>query len=198
MNYSNKREVNKERHQSGVVLVVVLIMLVVIGGVAAAAMKNAINADLVSNSARLESLATQAAQIALRYCETQFSSGEITEEILKPDENVPNWSTLENWAKDSKKIHTVNADHMKSKDSSFTPSEMPQCMVEDFNAAVSNHSIVIITARGFSPDYREKNGVRTAGSVVWLQSILSAVPIDIVVPREEDNGGEFIPAPVDQ
>ena len=52
--------------QRGVTLLVVMVMLVVIGLVSASAMRQAANADLISNNARMEHLANQGAETALR------------------------------------------------------------------------------------------------------------------------------------
>ena len=62
---------------------------------------------------------------------------------------------------------------IKSSDSSFAPSKLPQCMAERQTLADGTFAHVV-TARGFSPDYTADSttGVTTNGSVVWLQSTL--------------------------
>jgi hypothetical protein len=47
------------------------------------------------------------------------------------------------------------------------PAKKPECVVENLSG-----SGVVITARGFSPDYAaDGSGYTTSGAVVWLQSI---------------------------
>ena len=57
--------------QQGIVLIVVLIMLVVIGLVSVNMMRESLSTDQVSNNVRSEALASEAAQIALAYCEAE-------------------------------------------------------------------------------------------------------------------------------
>jgi Tfp pilus assembly protein PilX len=61
------------RVQGGVSLIIVLIMLVIIGLTSAAAMRSATSAEKVTNSVRLQNLAQQYAEAALRYCEAQLA-----------------------------------------------------------------------------------------------------------------------------
>ena len=60
--------------QSGVALIVALVVLVIIGLTSAAVMRGALNSDLVTNNTRVQALASQAAQVALKYCEDQWVS----------------------------------------------------------------------------------------------------------------------------
>jgi hypothetical protein len=62
---------------------------------------------------------------------------------------------------------------IKSVDSAFKPSRLPECVVEKQTLADGNFSYVI-TARGFSTDYASDaaTGKTTNGSVVWLQSTI--------------------------
>jgi type IV pilus assembly protein PilX len=60
--------------------------------------------------------------------------------------------------------------------SSFLPSRPPECVAETqtLGVAPNTFTAIVVTARGFSPDYSaDVNGQTTAGSVVWLQSILN-------------------------
>lgn len=157
--------------QSGVVLIVVLIMLVVIGLVSATAMRGALTADQISNNARLESLAKQAAQIALRYCETEAakdaSARAITIQAAAAPKTKQAWETYGNWVGTKPLATTISKDYMKSTDSAFTPSSLPQCMAE---ISPDSPALTIVTARGFGPDYVATSN---AGAVVWLQSIIA-------------------------
>jgi type IV pilus assembly protein PilX len=153
--------------QSGVVLIVVLIMLVVIGLVSATAMRGALTADQISNNARLESLAKQAAQIALRFCETAVTEKTITIQAAAATEAKQAWRTYSNWGGTKPIATTLTKDYMKSTDSAFTPSSLPQCMAE---VSPDSAALTIVTARGFGPDYVAKSN---AGAVVWLQSVIA-------------------------
>lgn len=163
--------------QSGVTLIVVLIMLVIIGLVSATAMRRASTADLITNNTRLENLAKQAAQAGLRYCENKvINLGSGIPEIPVHAAPVtatdkPTWQTFSHWQTSDAKYVKVPLQEVSSVDSSFKPSTLPQCMAEFSPTAAG---IVVITARGFSPDYTaESDGTTRSGSVVWLQSIIA-------------------------
>jgi Tfp pilus assembly protein PilX len=173
--------------QDGVSLIIVLIMLVIIGLTSAAAMRNATSGQKVTNNIRLQNLAQQYAEAALRYCEA---------EMLKPDaDRVPTladvnisttpvgtadastgWGQAASWTGSggiAATKTTLTEARVKSLDSSFRPSRLPECVVERQGLADGSLAYVI-TARGFSPGYTADgvSGVTTAGSVVWLQSTL--------------------------
>lgn len=146
------------------VLLVVLIMLVVIGLVSAAAMRGALTSDQISNNARLENIAKQAAQIALRYCENGLTNGTIP---AQPSAADGVWSVYSNWSGGPIKATTVPEDFMKNSNSDGSlPKNLPQCLAENssFDANVK-----IVTARGFGPDY---DTATSSGAVVWLQSVV--------------------------
>lgn len=151
--------------QQGVALIVAL---VVIGLTSVAVIRGSLNSDLVANNARVQSFATQSAQLALRYCESQL--------ILSDDDRVieiqaaatpGQWEDFDNWSAGGL-AETVPDDWIKTADSSIVASTPPQCLAE---TSTLNASVYIVTARGFSPDYSEDaNGRTLTGSVVWLQS----------------------------
>lgn len=165
--------------QSGVVLIVALIMLVIIGLTSAAVMRNALSADAVTNSNRSEALATEAAQIALKFCETAILATTPTVSIQPASTPTAGqvWTNLANWARNSPVSTELTVEDVRSSDAalSLSTDQLPQCMAED--AGVSGPSgtqAVIVTARGFSPDYtQDASGRPQSGSVVWLQSTLS-------------------------
>lgn len=174
----------KLRSEKGISLVIVLIMLVVIGLTSAAAIRNATSTERVTNNVRMQSLAHQYADAALRYCEAQ---------VAKADDDVTRVATL----KESKIVETAfNAAYawgmavtwtgvggasgsltslpegqISSADSAFKPAKLPQCVAEKQVLADGKRAYVI-TARGFSPDYVAvaATGATQGGSVVWLQS----------------------------
>lgn len=155
--------------QRGVVLVVVLIMLVVIGLASAFTMRQAINSDTISQNVRAEALAQEAAQIALDYCEQQAIK---TPASVKSKNDPGHWNDLANWrlaAGSSSAPTTLTANDIALNNPSFTPSVMPQCMAETSSV---DDKVVIVTARGFSPDYEvdATSNQTKRGAVVWLQS----------------------------
>lgn len=171
---------SRRGRQGGVALIVALVVLVIIGLTSAAVMRGALNSDLVANNTRVQSLASQAAQVALNYCYSQWNLPAPPITVLGPpaaQSDPLDWETFGNWS-NVNKANDVPMDYMRSNLSSFVPAKLPQCMVQ--------HSVVVapggatfpslvIVGRGFSPDFRaDPNTGRTeAGSVVWLQYILA-------------------------
>ena len=137
-------------------------------------MRSSLNTDLVANNARVQALATQAAQIGLRYCEREAIKATpgvpVRAAPTKPGEQA-SWTVFNNWYGGGAVAVTVPLTAMKSDNSSFSPTFRPQCIAE-YDITVPGAKVIIVTARGFSPDYAETEGRTTAGSVVWLQSKL--------------------------
>lgn len=161
-----QRHSHLSHRQSGVVLIVVLIMLVVIGLVSASAMRGALTADQISNNARLENLAKQAAQIALSYCEAELTKVPqgITVQAASSWETYANWSTT--------MATTVPESYLKSNDTK-APANRPQCMAEAspiVPGGGATNPVYVVTARGFGPDY---DATSNSGAVVWLQSVIA-------------------------
>jgi Tfp pilus assembly protein PilX len=168
--------------QSGVSLIIVLVMLVIIGITSAAAIRNATSSEKLTNNIRVQNLAQQYAEAALRFCEAELAKADASRVITLSEVNIvqtayganPAWNQATTWtggggASASKTV--LPESQVKSTDSSFKPSVMPECAVEKQIMADANMAYVI-TARGFSPDYRADvaTGATTSGSVVWLQS----------------------------
>ena len=173
-------QMHVRRAQQGVTMIVALVMLVVIGLMSASVMRNSLNADLIANNVRDQIQAEQAAQMALRYCEKQATTaGFVLTPPTWPNPLVPPatpvWSVFVNWKKSDPawKATELPTSILKSSNSSIWPKN-PQCMAE--NSVMNNGKgtpIIVVTARGFSPDYSEDSGGRTkTGSVVWLQSVI--------------------------
>ncbi|TAK97182.1 MAG: hypothetical protein EPO09_04690 [Aquabacterium sp.] len=160
----------KPSTQRGVTLLIVLIMLVVIGLVSASAMRQAANADLISNNTRLEQLAKQFAETALRFCEEGVKNG--TVQIQAANQAAPAWKTFGNWEGASRTaLNLGEADFRSAAQTSTGTNRAPQCMAE---FSPLNNNTFIVTARGFSPDYQaDANGKTQRGAVVWLQSTLA-------------------------
>ncbi|MBQ0933359.1 hypothetical protein KAK07_11500 [Ideonella sp. 4Y16] len=174
---SARRRGASSSRQRGVTLIIALVMLVVIGLASAAVMRSSLTSDVVSNNARLHTLAQQAAQLALRFCETQIEReskdwiGGFTINAASPGD--PYWQSFTTWHGGSA-VQAIKVPDavLASGDSSFKPTTVPQCLAE-WSDAVPGTRTIIVTARGFSPDYDQTDaGRQTAGSVVWLQSTL--------------------------
>jgi len=170
------------RTQDGVVLIVTLLMLVVIGLTAAYAMRSAGSGEKVANNLRLEVVAQQYAEAALRYCESQV--------VLLPADRVgalrnlesttavlvtgAAWRNAATWFPANSAVKMPSAKVGNSGNSTFTPSAQPECLVEKV-ALASGDEAWLVTARGFSPGYvaDAATGATVAGAVVWLQSTLA-------------------------
>src|SRR3954470_475662 len=86
------------RKQSGVTLIVMLVMLVVITLTSIGVMRSALSTDQVSLNARMQSVAMQAAQIGLRYCEREMVKSPAGVAI-HPDTSPADaaWTVFANW-----------------------------------------------------------------------------------------------------
>ena len=80
--------------------------------------------------------------------------------------------TDEPYSRDPRNVAANAEAYLKSTDTAMTlPRQLPQCMAE---YSPLGNSVVIVTSRGFSPDYTaNNNGETQSGSVIWLQSIVS-------------------------
>lgn len=168
-----KRSDLQRRGERGVALMVALVMLVIIGVASVSIMRGALSSDLIANNTRVQTLAMQAAQIGLRYCEDEAvkdAKSQPTVVHVLPDAVERAWETLGNWD-DADKVNDVPSQYMESDNSTFVPGTLPQCMVQQKN--LGGQTIYEVTARGFSPDYAaDEDGSTASGSVVWLQSLL--------------------------
>jgi type IV pilus assembly protein PilX len=180
---------SRRDRQGGISLIIVLIMLVVIGMTSAATIRSATSDERVSNNMRMQNLAQQYAEAALRYCESQVAMPDadptrvatLKEGILVQTDigGAPAWNHDYAWTGIGgvalASLTTVPESQIKSLDSSFRPTVLPQCVVEKQVVEVAKPAAYVITARGFSPDYTADaaTGKTTGGSVVWLQATLA-------------------------
>ena len=173
--------------QRGVALFAALLMLGLIALLSASVMRSALGLDLVAGNARSRSLAEQAAQSALRYCERTLLDAPPGLALLDApadDDGDPHtdgpshWSRHASWHGSGRLAGDVPAELMASDDGAFVPSHLPQCLAERHRVADDGLTeLVLVTARGFSPDYAEDRlGWPQAGAVVWMQAILGPVP----------------------
>jgi type IV pilus assembly protein PilX len=175
----------RARHtQRGVVLIMALIMLVVVSMLATMSIRNATSSESVSGNVRTTQLATQVAEIALRYCEDTLAA----RHQPAPPAAPAGWSELAysgasakannpvNWDKVTTDVFVVPTTSINS--GSITFKRAPECMVENIRvvsgtpAMPNTTSTFIVTARGFGPEVAPADGTRTrpVGSEVWLQS----------------------------
>lgn len=176
------------KHASqGVSLIIVLVMLVIIGITAATAMRTATSEQRATNNVRMETIAQQYAEAALRFCEGQMKLATISRlavfqsaSLPKPTAPTQLWNIPANWTAVTAPAGRYDfsaADTNIYDASNNPPTTYPQCMVElQTIQAATPFTITVITARGFSPDYARNvaTGATTQGAVVWLQSIVNA------------------------
>ena len=181
---------NRPGHQAerGIVLVIALILLVIISLLAVTSLRNAASSESVSGNVRTTELATQAAEIALRHCES--SAIRITKLIANPldtsaqatypttlvEANVLRASTAVQWQSTATWDSTSTATFVLPSSlvgGTATYQRPPECMVESLtgNTPTGPPASFVITARGFGPEVAATTG-RPAGTVVWLQSTI--------------------------
>lgn len=174
-----------KHQQQGVILVIALIMMAVIAVSSSIALKSALLQDMVSANLRSRSMASQAAEAALRYCEASVTTAKLTaaQVAMKRAPAVaasetPDWAKTETWTGASQYVVKV-PDTFKFDGSDTRYLRPPECLIQEITLSpmpsLDPYSPVpeayLITARGFSPDYAESsNSTPIAGAVVWLQS----------------------------
>lgn len=177
------------RSQNGIVLVVALIMLVVISLLAAVSVRNATSSEGINANVRQTQLASQAAEIALRYCEDGLLN-------VNPP-GTPGTATFNITSPPSSTTVALSAVHIQDYVSGSTPLSMsttiwdstasghansilivpamsvnhgitstfsrpPECMIERLApSTASTYSTTFnITARGFGPEVPTANASR--------------------------------------
>jgi type IV pilus assembly protein PilX len=178
--------------QQGISLVIVMILLVIIGVTTASAIRNATSSQLATNNVRKSNTAQQYAETALRYCEAQLQLADaarvptlqaavipavdLTVAGTQPAWQLPiTWTGGPGGASATRTVVPVGT-FTSAGTSSDTVTTAPECVVEIQTLPGSGvpFTVTVVTARGFSTDYRRgAGGVTTSGSVVWLQSILN-------------------------
>lgn len=160
--------------QRGVVLVVALLLLMVLSIAATVSIRGTGSAESVVNNSRRESLALEAAEAALRTCESQARSG--TKTIANAVAGVqPTWqqSLTTTWDATSAADRTtagITTLTIASANDTGTRTffaRSPECMAQYLT--VGSTANAVITVRAFGPEVA--NGIgKPAGTEVWLQS----------------------------
>jgi type IV pilus assembly protein PilX len=164
---------SQNRDQRGVVLIIALIMLVVISLLATLSIRNATSSEAVSGNVRTTQLATQAAEIALRYCEDSVEQSVIaggTPTIAISTYQAPaRWTDMNEWDGAGTAKVLVPAASVNTNTATVTFNRVPECLVE--RLSIIGTKSFVITARGFGPEVANVAG-RPKGSEIWLQSTL--------------------------
>lgn len=170
------------RRQRGVSLIIAMIVLIVIGLTSAAVMRGALVSDQVANNTRSQTLASEAADVALRYCERQLSAAGCTAAVtcLAAPAAAASaaWEKADTWYTGGATGASVNVVPSTVVNSAgiktaagttlFSNDTLPQCVVEVSPLGATTY---VVTARGFSPDHQMDGSGRTkSGSSVWVQS----------------------------
>ena len=179
------------RRQQGVVLIIALVLLVVMSMLSITSMRNVSSSESLAGNVRTTELATQAADIALRFCEEKAL---IIAAEKMPDSTPEQWNTLANWdTRATEKLwkaepsplsstYVLPTESVNKPDMNETYKRRPECMVEQVDMAVgagadlgTSTFFYVVTARGFGPEVAAVNAVRSrpVGAEVWLQSHIS-------------------------
>ena len=169
-----------------------MLMLAVIGLASAAIMRNATSGDQVANNNRLQSQASQYAQLALKFCETQMAlSPGMRSVTLFPAASNAAWTVRANWTRPgAASAHTLAPAEIGS---AVQPRVAPQCLME----ATAVPNVYTLTARGFSADFKADagTGATRSGSVVWLQATVFAEGDGAAAGETSANAGTNADAP---
>lgn len=151
----------------GFSLVMVLILLGALALASAHTLRSATGSEKVATSFRMQALALQSAEQALRYCEAQL----LLPDAMRPaafkegalavsTASSPAWAQAARWSFGALALPQAAPDGPRS-----------VCMVE--KQAVAAGQVHVVTARGLSPDWRGDPAAATlGGSAVWVQSIV--------------------------
>ena len=173
-----------------------LIMLVIISFAGLLAARNSATFEQFSNNMRTNQVARMAAEGALRYCERVAigsvtgdatfvtDAGKIVTTTIAADDvdtiSSGAWNTKDNWVEGAANLITVTPQYSDDvyAGGTNTPDarlkKEPTCIIQ----SMANDRF-LITSRGLSSDaIVADDGTLSAGSEVWLQSILTpTVPV---------------------
>lgn len=158
----------------GSVLLMALVLLLISSWGASALMRQALGTERIAGGARGQLHAQQAAELALRYCEQQLVRSDAAWPVQPWRADLPRayWTQAASWVGAGRLARSVPAAVMVSEQNPFSQFQLPDCLAEEQRLADGN-TILLLTARGFSPDYHaDDRGHTVAGSVAWVQSLL--------------------------
>jgi len=170
-----------KRAQGGVVLIMSMVMLVIVSLLASITMKSALSSESVSGNVRLNQLAHQSAEAALRFCESAvlqtLGGTPVSGFSIQPQSSSPLGNSTTIW--DDASHAAVYALTLSTVNNNGQPYKRPpECIAEQLAPAGSPKAdmLIAITARGFGPEVLAvPSGAtdrRPAGSEVFLQSTL--------------------------
>lgn len=194
MRTHHRHQHHHHHRQQGLVLVVALILMAVIGVASTAAMRLALTGSAIAMGLRAQNEATQAAEVALRWCEVQTRlrasgaanglSNDFALLEAPPDPKIrPLWETLAGFTANSRPVPAaiMAAAGMPALDAN----QLPRCLAQerdDIKAVVASDGDLeatnntfrqfLITVRAVSPDFRTGTDGEDGGSEVWIQSNL--------------------------
>lgn len=167
--------------QRGVVLIIALVMLVIISMLAALSIRNAQSSEGVSGNVRTTQLANEAAEIALRICESAVTANAKAGTALPSGMTInsvpvgtPLGVTTANWDSTRTGVYVLQDTDVNG--ASTTYNRNPECVIERLQVVSSTGTLTttttyLITARGFGPEVADGTG-RPVGTEVFLQSTL--------------------------
>lgn len=185
--HSSRTSVPSRAPQQGIVLVIALIMMGVIAAGSAIAIKLAMSSGQIAASLRGNSLAMQAAEAGLRWCELQARlavRGNVSAVVIQEEtgEGLELWRNRNNFSDDA--LVASVPQNILATNGLISYPRTPECLVQRFSlppplmaetagapSIKDQNELLLLTVRGFSPDYRR--GANSTGGEVWLQSILS-------------------------
>jgi Tfp pilus assembly protein PilX len=170
--------------QRGIALAIALVLLVVIGLGSVVAMKTGMFSTMISGNLRSNQMAVQAAESALRFCERAAMlvppAVPVQPLPLVNTDRPTAWQTVANWSAGAGMAVTLPAAVTDSANGGLQYAQRPQCMVETMELRLVRGAIdeeaYLVTARGFSPNYRTDAQGAINGAEVWLQSTIRFTP----------------------
>lgn len=164
------------RPSRGFSLVLVLLLVSALAVSAVATWRMAAGSQRVASGFRIQSLALQAAEAALRFCERQLLLADALRPASLQEASLPTsspasplWAAASSWRQPG--LPGPPAPWLQPAGGSGLAVPQPVCLVE--RQALGSGQVHVVTVRGFSPDWRADavTGTTVAGSVVWLQSV---------------------------
>lgn len=174
------------QRQGGIMLILCLVLLMVVSLAVAMAVRRAVSGDQTSQALRSRNVAFQAAESALRFCESEVLrdagvrvGGVLHRPLPSIDHGAPSlWRDRRNWQPSSGLAIELAGEWIDpSRSAADPPRSPPRCMVESLRLPSDDgaaQEAYVVTAVGFSTDHRASAGTGPpeGGSEVWLQSTL--------------------------